>query len=248
MTLMFDSSTNTEDTSKGLTCRRQFYDSNLRLPPPLCPSASTTSMQTNPSLKSVGCSTDGVDVHHIYQTEKLTNGQSEFMIVDLMDQLMFSVQQMGALLLDPTTESRCIEELLSKQTVLELVNKEILDRELQQKQYALEVDYYKTKIYSNEIGLRNREIDLENQKMLLKEKEIGILERELTIKTIEQQRQVVMIAKDHFTQEMVENCYISYEMLFPLVDFPEMFVEKAKSIWSCKDPEEVYEIVFQEDV
>eukprot|EP00835_Amoeboradix_gromovi_P004468 NODE_349_length_10402_cov_0.251286.p5 type:complete len:242 gc:universal NODE_349_length_10402_cov_0.251286:1489-2214(+) len=204
-------------------------------------------------MKSTGCmpmpriepdAAESTSSKAIYATDTAQSetAKSEFMIVDLMDQMMFSIQQMGALL-QPEMEQQCLSSLLAKDMLLELVSKELFDRELQIKLYAMEVDYYKAKVSSEMVKLENRKLDFKDIEMQNEICAKDLQHNDLIIMETEQQRQVAKLAQILYDDEdAVDECLANYKDLYAFVDVPNMFIRNANMVIG-KDANDVYDMV-----
>ena len=219
----------------------KIYESVLRMPKSV-ESTSTSTKKT--SDKMVTHASTGTSDRVLYETEKSAfEAKSEFMIVDLMDQMMFTMQHMGALLPNQEMESACLGQLLNKETLLELVEKEIRDRELQQRQYELEVEYYKSKVIAGGHQVQREELILHQQQLEMKMVEVGIISRQTDMAQIERQRQVIKLAQILFDDEaMIDVCCEHTDKLYPFLDVPNMF-RKAVQEYCGSENVDIYEMI-----
>ena len=214
-----------EDQSEVMVSK--IYESVLRMPPNVQSASTSTTRATSKILAHVST---GTSDHLSYETENATfQAKSEFMIVDLMDQMMFTMQHMGALLPNQEMESACLGQFLNKETLLELVDKEIKDREMQQRQYELEVEYYKSKVLASGHQVQREELALRQKQMEMKMVEFGVISRQTVMAQIERQRQVIKLAQILFDDEaMIDICCEHTDELYPFLDVPNMFMKAVK--------------------
>ena len=85
------------------------------------------------------------------------NEDPEFMVVDLMDKILFRMQQMAALCPTDEMESMCLEQLFDRELLQSMIQAEILVKETEMKEHQLEIEYYKSKVLMEQVSIEKED-------------------------------------------------------------------------------------------
>eukprot|EP00834_Sanchytrium_tribonematis_P008429 NODE_988_length_2781_cov_0.348248.p1 type:complete len:241 gc:universal NODE_988_length_2781_cov_0.348248:1754-2476(+) len=169
---------------------------------------------------------------------------SEFVVVDLLDQVIYTIQHLAAMCPNLETEIKCLENLLTKDSICSFFETEMKDRDIQQKQYEVEIEYYKAKVQSESFQIKKDELDMNVKEYELAIERTRLEERRLKTIEMEQKRQVIKKASEIFeSSEMIELCCTQYESLFQWIDVPATFESMARDIMLETD---IYEMIDEE--
>ena len=191
----------------------------------------SSSCQTRPTDKDIALQFDCQDA------------KSEFMIVDMMDQLMFTISHLGALLPNPELEADCLKDLLTKESIMELVQVEVRDKEMQVKRYELDIESSKQKLYMEELVLKEEQNALKIKELQLLEQKQQMDKQNQELERLEYQKRVVQVATTVFDEpDTIYKCSTIYSMLYAFTDSTDMFIHVA-SKYGISEHKEPFELI-----